>query len=126
MSSSDESHEDVSYHNESLFTSIPFQERIDNILYRIFAHKEIGPFRKKSMFKKLLLKLTKESVFSVNNSLTRHIDGCSVEGPMSVVFFRHFVCKMEEDILVPVKPHFCKTCANSLFEKLNFYHWNIN
>ena len=78
------------------------------------------------MFKKLLLKLTKESVFSVNNSLTRHIDGCSVEGPMSVVFFRHFVCKMEEDILVPMKPHFCKTCANSLFEKLNFYHWNIN
>ena len=64
MSSSDESHENVSYDNESLFTSIPFQERIDNILYRIFAHKEIGPFCKKSMFKKLLLKLTKESIFS--------------------------------------------------------------
>ena len=62
-SSNDESYEDVSYEVETLFTSIPVQEMIDHVLQRIYVRKEIKPFCKKSIFKKLLLNLTKECVF---------------------------------------------------------------
>ena len=68
--SNDEFYEDVSYNIESLFTSIPVKETIDYIQQRIYVHKEIKPFCKKSIFKKLLLKLIKECVFSVNNRLS--------------------------------------------------------
>ena len=132
-SSNDESYEDVSYDVESLFTSIPVQETIDYILQRIYVRKEIKPFCKKSIFKKLLLKLTKECVFSVNNRLIKQIDGCPMGGPISVVFPDINVPKMEEDIVTPMKPHFCKRYVddthirkkknepNCLFEKLNSY-----
>ena len=55
-SSNDESYEDVSYDVKNLFTSIPAQETIDYILQRIYVRKEIKPFCKKSILKKLLLK----------------------------------------------------------------------
>ena len=63
-SSNDESYKDVSYDVESLFTSTPVQETTEYILQRIYIRKEIKPFCKKSIFKKLLLKLIKECVFS--------------------------------------------------------------
>ena len=31
-------------------------------------------------------------------------------GPVSVVFSDIFICKMAEDVVVPVKPIFCKRC----------------
>ena len=120
-----------------MFTSIPVQETIDYILQRIYVRKEIKPFCKKSIFKKLLLKLTKECVFSVNNRLIKQIDGCPMGGPISVVFSDIYVSKMEEDIVTPMKPHFYKRYVDdtyirrkknepdSLFEKLNSYHPNI-
>ena len=129
-SSNDESGEDVSYDVESLFT-VPVQERIDYILQRIYVREEIKPFCKKTIFKKLLLKLTKECVFSVNNGLIKQIDDCPVRGPISVVFSDIYVSKMEEDIFAPMKRHFCKRYvddtyirrkknqSDSLFEKLN-------
>ena len=57
------------YDIESLFISILVQETRDYILQRIYIRKEIKPFCKKSIFEKLLLKLTWECVFSVNNRL---------------------------------------------------------
>ena len=65
-SSNDESYEDISHDVESFFTSIPVQETIVYILSRIFVCKKIKTFCKKSIFKKKLLRLTKECVFSVN------------------------------------------------------------
>ena len=52
-------YEDVSYDVESLFTSIPVAETIEYILKRIYTNKELKPLCKKSIFKKLLIKLTK-------------------------------------------------------------------
>ena len=75
-------------------------------------------------------------IFS-NNRLIKQIDGCAVGGPISVVFSDIYVSKMEEDIVTPMKPHFCKRYVDdtyiqrkkneldSLFEKLNSYHPNI-
>ena len=59
-------------------------------------------------------------------------------GPISVVFSDIYVSKMEEDIVAPIKPHFYKRYVDdtyiqrkknepdSLFEKLNSYHPNLN
>ena len=92
---------------------------------------------KKSIFKKLLIKLTKEFIFSVNNRLIKQIDGCPMGGPISVVFADIYMCKMEDDVIAPLKPLFYKryvddtyvrrekNTTDELFEKLNTYHDNI-
>ena len=85
-------YEDVSYDVVSLFTSIPVAETIEYILKRIYTNKELKPLCKKSIFKKLLIKLTKESVFSANNRLIKQIDGCPMGGPTSVVFSDIHMC----------------------------------
>ena len=67
-SSNYESYEGVSYN----------VEMIDYILQRIYVCKKIKSFCKKSIFKKFLLKLTKECIFSVK--LIKQTDGCPMEG----------------------------------------------
>ena len=47
---------------------------------------------KKSIFKNLLIKLTKECTFSVNNRLIKQIDGYPMCGPISVVFADIYTC----------------------------------
>ena len=47
----DHNYKDVSYDVESLFTSIPVQETIDYILYKIYVNKDLKPFCKKSILK---------------------------------------------------------------------------
>ena len=61
---------------------------------------------RKSIFKKLLIKLTKECTFSVNNRLIKQIVGCPMGGPISVVFADIYLCKMENDVVAPIKPLF--------------------
>ena len=92
---------------------------------------------KKSIFKKLLIKLTKECTFSVNNRSIKQIDGCPMGGPMSVVFADIYMCKMEDDVVAPLKPMFYKryvddtyvrrkeNTTDDLFEKRSTYHGNI-
>ena len=84
------------------------------------------------------MNLTKECVFSVNSSLIKQTDGCTMGGPVSVVFFFDiFTCKMEDDVVVPAKPIFYKSYVNDtyihrkksvndeLFRYLNSYQTNI-
>ena len=79
-------YEDVSYDLKSLFTSIPIKETTDYIIHKIYTKNVFEPMCKKSIFKKLLIKLTKECTFSVNNQLIKQIDECPMGGPVSVVF----------------------------------------
>ena len=130
-------YEDVSYDVESLFTSIPIKETIDYIIHKIYTKNVIEPMCKKSIFKKLLIKLTKECTFSVNNRLIKQIDGYTMGGPISVAFVDIYMCKMENDVVAPIKPLFYKryvddtyvrrkkNTKDELFEKLNTYHKNI-
>ena len=66
-------YEDVSYDVESLFTSIPIKETIDYIIHKIYTKNVIEPMCKKSICKKLLIKLTKECNFLVSNRLIKLI-----------------------------------------------------
>ena len=49
---------------ESLSTSVPIKDTIDLIFEEISVHKKLEPICKKSMFIKLLYKLTTECTFS--------------------------------------------------------------
>ena len=80
--------------------------------------------------------MTKESVFSVNNRLIKQIDGCAMEGLISVVFSDIYMCKMEE-VVKPLKLIFYKHYmddtyvkrkrneSDTVFGALNLYHANI-
>ena len=92
---------------------------------------------KKSIFIKLLFKLTKECVFSVTGKLLKQVDGCPMGGPISAVFSDIFMCNMEFNVVVPAKPIFYnryvddtyvqrkKNDVDKLLEELNSYNENI-
>ena len=96
----------------------------------------IEPMSKKLISKKLLIKLTKECTFSVNNKLIKQIDRCPMGGPI-VVFADICMCKMEDYVVPSIKPIFYKRYVDNtyirikkhikdkLFENLNIYHDNI-
>ena len=92
---------------------------------------------KKSIFKNLLMKLTKDCTFSMNNRLIKQIDGCCMGCPISVVFADIYMCQMEDEVVVPIKPKFYKryvdhtyvrrkkNTKDERFENLNRYYDNI-
>ena len=110
---------------ESLFTSIPIKETIDYIIHKIYLENAIEPMCKKSIFKKLLRKLTKECTFSVNNRLIKQIDGYPMGGPISVVFTNIYMCKMEDDVAAPLKPISYKRYVDDACERRlkEYYRW---
>ena len=103
----------------------------------IYTSKELKSLCTKSIFKNLSIKLTKESVFSTNDSLIKQIDRCPIGGPISVVFSDMYMCKTDEDILKPLKPLFYKCYvdvthfkrkryeSDTIFDALNSYHPEI-
>ena len=80
-----EDEEGVSYDVESLFTNIPIKDTIDFICEEIYVHKKLEPICKKSIFKKLLYKLTTECKFSATGKLQTQVDGVSVRVTLSVI-----------------------------------------
>ena len=128
----------VSYDVESLFTNIPIKETIDYICDEIYRNNVIEPICKKSIFRKLLYKLSSQCVFSVNNQLIKQIDGCPMGGPIPVVFSDIFMNKMKRDIVIPIAPNLNKRYLDDTFAKqkknkpddlynaLNNYHPNVN
>ena len=112
-----DNYEDVSYDAEIFLTSLPIQETIDYVLYRIYVKKELAPYCKKLIFKKLLKKFTKERVFSSNSKLIKQINGCLMGGPISVILSDIYVCKLEEDIVAPSKPLLHKRFVDDNYDK---------
>ena len=112
-------YEDLSNDVELLFTSITVAEIIKYIPKRIYINKELKPLCQEYIFKKLLIKLTKESVFSANKRLIKQIDGCPVGGPISVVFSDIYMCKMEDSIVKPLQPIFYKRYVDDTYVKEN-------
>ena len=109
--------EDVSYDVESLFTNIPINKTIDFICDEIYIHKKLQPICKRSIFQKLLLKLTTEYTFSVNEQLFKQIDVFSMGGTLSVVLSDYFMNKMEKDAVIPFKPKFYKRFVDDIYRR---------
>ena len=82
--------------------------------------------------------LTKDCLFSANNTLYKQIDGCPMGGPISVVMAGSFMNKLERDVIIPPLPIFYKRYVDDVYvrrkkevndellKKLNDYHENIN
>ena len=129
----------VSYDVESLFTSIPVSETIDYIIKEIYENKVIKPIRKsKLIFRRLLEKLTKNCVFSVNYALVKQDEGCPMGGAISVITSGIHMKRMEKDWLAPLIPKFYRRYSNDaitkrkknaisdeLFSNMNSHHKNI-
>ena len=133
-----EDKEDVSYDIKMLFTNIPIKDTLDFICGKIYVHKKLEIICKKSIFKKLLYKLTTECTFSATRKLQKQVDHVSMGGTLSAILSDCFMNKMEMDIVLPLKPKFYhlfvddnymrrkKTEPDELFSKMNSYHPNIN
>ena len=76
----------VSYDVKSLFISVPIQETIDYILDEIYVKNKLPKICSKLIFKRLLSKLTTENTFMFTSSFYKQIDGCTMVGPLSVIF----------------------------------------
>ena len=62
----------------------------------------------KLIFKRLLLKLTIENTFMLNSKFYKQVDGCSMGGPLSVIFSDIYMTKTERKVVQPTKPQFYK------------------
>ena len=91
-----EDEEDVSYDVESLFTNIRIKHFICE---EIYVRKKLEPICKKSMFKKLLYKLTMECTFSATGKLWKQVDGVSMGGTLSVILSDCFMNKNQNSIV---------------------------
>ena len=89
----------VSYDVNSLFTEIPLDETIDYVIDQIYNEGKLPPLMSKTIFKRLLERVTKGSVFSFNNKLYKQTDGCGMGNPLSPVLANIFMCKLEEHII---------------------------
>ena len=133
----------MSYDVESWFTSILVSKTVNYIIKEIYENKVIKQMCKsKLIFRRLLEKLTKNCVFSVDDTLVKQIEAC----PMGVIFVRHiFVImsgihmkRMEKDCVDPFNPKFCRRYVDGtitkrkkiatndeLFATMNSHHKNI-
>ena len=129
--------EDVSYDVESLFTNIPIEETVNYILDQIYVRKVIAPICTKLIFKRLLMKLATEVIFTFNNTFYRQTNGCTMGGPLSVILSDIYIIKMENDIVRPLQPKFYRRYVDDIYNRrrkdefdkvfyeLNNYHQNI-
>ena len=127
----------VSYDVESLFTNIPIIETIDYIIDLICNQHKLPIICSKLIFRRLLLKLTTENTFIFQSKYYKQTDGCTMGGPLSVIFADIFMMKLEKHVVEPIKPAFYKryvddvitrrkqNTTDTLFTKINNYHKNI-
>ena len=133
--SSDEKY--VSYDVDSLFTNIPIEETIEYIIHQIYNEKKVPQICSKTIFRRLMYKLTTECAFQFNQNLFKQTEGCSMGGPLSVTLADIHMIRTEKDIVTPLKPVFYRRCVDEiytrrkkgiqdkLYERLNNYHPNI-
>ena len=95
----------VSYDVESLFTNVPVRETIEYIIDQIYNKEKLKTIATKLIFRRLLLKL---ATFIFNGRFYQQTDGCTMGGPLSLVFANICMIKLEEDVVRPINPHFYK------------------
>ena len=133
--SSDEEY--VSYDVDSLFTNIPVEKTIEYIIHQICNEKKVPQICSKTIFRRLMYKLTTECAFQFNQNLFKQTEGCTMAGSLSVTLPDIHMIRTEKDIVTPLKPIFYKRFVDDiytrrkkgihdkLYERLNNYHPNI-
>ena len=81
----------------------------------------------------MLLKSATEYFFQFNHQLLKQIEGCTVGGPLLVTLAEIHMIRMENDVVIPLKPIFYrfvddiinrrkKNVPDELFFESNNYH----
>ena len=127
----------VSHDVDSLFTNISGQVTINYIIYQICNEKNVSKICSKTIFKRLMYKLSTQCVFQFNQTLFKKIGGSSMGGPWSVTLRVLDMIKTEKHMGTPLKPIFYKKFVDDIYnrrkkdihdnlsERLNNYHRNI-
>ena len=112
--SSDEEY--VSYDMDSLFTNIPVEETIECIIHQI-CNEKVPQICTKTIFRRLMYKLTTECTFQINQNLFKQVEGCGMGGPLSVTLADIHIIRTEKDIVTPLKPIFYKRFVDDTRKK---------
>ena len=104
---------------ESLFTNIPLNETINNLVNDMFLNQDIvNTFNKRDMFE-LLSIATKESFFIFDEKIYRQIDGVSMGSPLGPTLANAFLCHYEKEWLdscpAEFKPLIYKRYVDDIF-----------
>ena len=109
----------VSCDVKSLFTNVPIQETIYYILEEIYVKNKLPKICSKLIFKRLLLKLTTENTFMLTSDFYKQTDGCTMGGPLSVIFSDIYMTKTEREVASPSKPKFYKRFVDDIINTRN-------
>ena len=106
-----------SYDVDSLFTKIPVEETIEYIIYQISNESKFPQTCSKTIFRRLMYKLTTECAFQFNQNLLKQTEGCSMGGPLSVTLADIHMTRTEKDIVTPLKPVFYKRFVDDIYNR---------
>ena len=73
--------------------------------------------KSKLIFHRLLEKLTKNSVFSVNDKLVKQVEECHMHAAISVIMSGIHMKTMENDFVVPLNPKLYKCYVDDTITK---------
>ena len=102
---------------ESLFTNVSVHETIEYIINEIYVENKLPKLCSKLIFKRLFLKLTTENTYMLNSKFYKQVDGCSMGGPLSVIFSDIYMTKTERKVVEPIKPQFHKRFVDNIINK---------
>ena len=102
---------------EALFTNIPIDETINYIINEIYQKKKLPQICSKTIFKRLLYKLTTEVSFQFNYKLFKQNDGCTMGGLLSVNLSDIHMIRMETDVVVPIRSIFYKRYVDDIYNR---------
>ncbi|KAK3700593.1 hypothetical protein QZH41_001583 [Actinostola sp. cb2023] len=123
----------VSYDVTSLFTEIPLDETINHILDQIYKHNKLPPLASKLVFKRLLEKVIKGTIFSFNGKLYMQTYGCSMGNPLQISLCVNSRQALLHHWIYPFYDRYVDDCLTKkktntpdlLLESLNNFHPNI-
>ena len=106
----------VSYDVESLFINVPVQETIDYIL-RNLCQRKITENMFQVNHEAFITKITTENTFMLNSNFYKQIDGCTMGGPLSVIFSNMYMTKTEEEVVKSTNPSFYKRFVDDIISQ---------
>ena len=116
----------VSYDVKSLFTNIPVDKTINYIIHEISQKRKLPQICSKTIFKRLLYKLTTVALFQFNYKLFKQLDSGPMGGPLSVTLFNIHMIWMETDVVVPVTRMLYKRYTNNIYNHCQKkYQWCV-
>ena len=67
--------------------------------------------------KRLLIKLASDNTFMLNLNFYKQINGCTMCGPLSVIFSNIYIARTKHEIFKTTNPRFYKRFANGIISK---------